>query len=239
MAEFKRSRLKRQNEEQITKKTVFLGVLTILFIIGILVFGLPLLIKFSVFLGNTKSKSSSDDTEKTLPPLAPRLVIPFEATNSGKINITGFSESKVNVELFKNDIPVGKVDSSENSDFSFQDISLDEGDNNFTAVASTEKNGSSEKSKSLNVVYDKTAPSLNVTNPSEADLTVDYADFDVVGTTDSGVSVYINNRIASVDTQGNFKLRWQLTTGKNTLEVKAVDEAGNETKKTINITFSL
>ena len=239
MAEFKRSRLKRQKEEQITKKTVFLGVLTIVFAIAVLVFGLPLLIKFSVFLGNSKTKNSSGDSVKTLPPLAPRLVVPFEATNSSKIDLSGFAEAKVTVELFKNETSVGKKEVTENGDFVFEDIRLDEGDNNFNAIVSNEKNGSSEKSKALNVVYDTSAPSLSLSNPSESELTVDYADFDITGATDKGSSVSINGRIAVVDDQGSFKLKWQLSTGKNSLEIKATDAAGNETKKTVNITYSL
>jgi hypothetical protein len=42
-----------------------------------------------------------------------------------------------------------------------------------------------------------------------------------------------------VDNNGGFKLKWQLNTGKNDLEIIARDTAGNETKKNISITYSL
>ena len=48
MPEFKRSRLERKKDEQITKKTVFMGFLTVVVFILIVVFGLPLLIKFQL-----------------------------------------------------------------------------------------------------------------------------------------------------------------------------------------------
>jgi len=89
------------------------------------------------------------------------------------------------------------------------------------------------------VSYDKTPPSLELTNPTEESLTVDSADFDIVGTTDTGSSVSINNRIAPVDNGGGFKLKWQLDMGKNDLEIVSTDLAGNQTKKKISITYSL
>jgi hypothetical protein len=239
MTEFRRSRLDRKTSEQITKKTVFLGLVTVVLAVLTLVFGLPLLIKFSVFLGQGKSKNQSDSEVKKLPPVAPRLVVPYEATNSSQIKISGFAEAKVTVELFKNDVSVGKTEVTENGDFSFENLNLDEGQNKFTAMASTENTGSGDDSKVVTIVYDKTAPELTLTNPSEDSLNVDYADFDIVGKTESGASVSVNNRIASVDSDGNFKLKWQLNTGKNELEIIAVDLAGNETKRKVTISYSL
>lgn len=239
MAEFKRSRLNRATNEQITKKTVILGLMTVVLAILVIFFGLPLLIKFSVFLGQGKSKNQTDSEVKKLPPVAPRLVIPYEATNSGQIKITGFAEAKVKVELFKNETLVGTTEVTENGDFMFENLSLDEGDNSFTAMASTDENGSGDDSSPVVVVYDTKAPELTVTNPSEESLNVDYADFDIVGKTESGSSISINNRIATVDNDGNFKLKWQLNTGKNELEVTATDLAGNQTKKKVTITYSL
>jgi bacillopeptidase F len=237
MAEFKRSRLNRQNNDQVTKKTVLLGFLTIVLAIAVLAFGLPLLIKFSIFLGQGKSSASTVD--KVLPPLAPRLVLPFEATNSAAIDVQGFAEAKVIVELFKNDVSVGKTEVTDSGDFAFSGVSLNEGDNNFSAVASTDKSGSGEKSTPIDLIYDKTPPSLTLTNPSEDSLSVDSADFDITGTTDKGASVVVNDRIAVVDDNGNFKLKWQLNTGKNDLQIIARDVAGNATAKSISITYSL
>jgi hypothetical protein len=238
MAEFKRSRLIRKSQDQITKKTVFLGFLTILSLILVLVFGLPLLVKFSVFLGEGK-KDLGQTEEKILAPLAPRLVIAYEATNSATININGFAEPKVMVELFRNGLSVGKNEVTEDGDFVFKNIILGEGDNSFNAVASTTEAGSGDDSKTIIVLYDKNPPGLELTNPSEESLSVDSADFDIIGKTDKGSSISINNRIALVDDDGNFKLKWQLNMGKNDLEITSTDLAGNQTKKKISITYSL
>jgi bacillopeptidase F len=239
MAEFKRSRLERRADEQITKKTIFLGIFTVLLFVFILAFGLPLLVRFSVFLGDSKNKHDSSTKEAVLPPVAPRLVVPFEATNSANINITGYAEANVGVELMKNDVSVGKTQVSGSGDFVFNDVELNEGDNVFTAVAITDKGGRSETSKPAVVLYTTRAPQLTMTNPSEDTLTVDYADFDIIGQSEKGVSVTVNSRVAMVDDDGKFKFKMQLNAGKNDIEIVVRDMAGNETKKKITITYDI
>jgi hypothetical protein len=239
MAEFKRSRLDRKTNDQITKKTVFLGIITIVLGLLVLIYGLPLLIKFSIILGEGKNKKNTVSEEKVMPPLAPRILREFEATNSATIKIKGFAEAKVKVELYKNDISIGITEVSDNGDFIFDKINLDSGDNYFSAIASTEKAGSGDGSETLNVVYDTVAPTLVLTNPGEEKLSVDYNDFDIVGTTDKGSSVLINDKIVKVDDDGGFKEKWQLTIGENNLVVIARDVAGNETKRSISINYSL
>jgi bacillopeptidase F len=236
MPDFKRSRLERKKEEQITKKTIWLGFLTISIFILIIVFGLPLLIRFSVLLGNTKSNKDTTG-DNVLPPLAPRLVVPFEATNSSKIKISGFAESGSVVELLKNEESVGKADVTQEGDFSFDNVDLSEGDNSFSAVAIKDKNGSSEASKPIVVIFDNKVPELTVSNPKEDTLTVDSTDFDIIGKSEPGVSVLVNGKVAVVDNSGNFKLKMQLNSGKNDIEIVVRDEALNETRKTVSITY--
>jgi len=239
MAEFKRSRLERKSDDQITKKTISLGIFTILLFILVIFFGLPFLIKFSVFLGESKSKREGTVKDVVLPPLAPRLVVPFEATNSAKIDISGLAESGVTVELLKNDVSMGKAEVSSNGDFTFSGIDLNDGDNGFSAIALSDKSGNSDKSKTINVAFDNQAPELTMTNPTEDSITVDYADFDVVGKSEKGVSALVNGRVAMVDDEGKFKLKIQLNAGDNNIEIIVKDLAGNETKKTIKIKYDI
>ncbi len=236
MADFKRSRLERKKEEQVTKKTVWLGFLTISILILIIVFGLPILIRFSILLGNTKSNKDTNN-DNVLAPLAPRLVVPFEATNSSKIKISGFAESGSMVQLLKNEESVGKVDVNEEGDFSFDNIELSDGDNSFSAVAIKDKNGSSQASKPIIVIFDNKGPELTITNPAEDKLTVDFADFDIIGKSEPGVSVLVNGKVAIVNDDGNFKFKMQLNSGKNDIEIVARDVALNETRKNISITY--
>jgi len=233
-----RSRLIRKQDEEITKKTVVLGGVTVLIFIAVLVFGLPLLIKLSVLLGNAKSQSK-DNQEKLLPPLPPRLVLNFEATNSAKFSIYGVAEPNVEVELLKDDLSLGKNTVDEKGGFSFTGITLEKGGNTFTAIASKEKEGQSELSKAVTIIYDDQPPSLVMTNPVEDKLTVESSDFDIVGKSDKGVSVVINGKLATVDDEGGFKLKVQLNAGKNNMEIVIRSLAGNVTKKTIELTYDI
>ena len=237
MAKFYSSRLEKKEDEEITKKTVVMGVFTVLILVLVLIFGLPFLVKVSVLLGEAKNRNSVSQVEKLMPPLPPRLVVNYEATNSATISISGLSEVGTNVELLKNDISVGKVLTSDNGDFKFNDISLDEGENQFFATASKDKVGGSELSKMIKIEYDKTVPILTMINPSENSLKVDTADFDVIGQSEKGVSATVNGRLAMVDDAGKFKIKFQLNAGKNDIEIVVKDLAGNETRKKIAITF--
>ena len=239
MAEFKRSRLEKKAEEEITRKTVLLGLLTIGVFIVLLVFGLPFLIKFSIVLGDLKRGRDGDIKDRVLPPTAPRIVIPYEATNSAVISIGGFAERKVMVELLKNEVSVGRVEVSDNGDFNFSDISLDQGESVFTAVAISEKGGSGEPSKEAKIIFDDKVPELAMLNPVEDSLKVDSSDFDIIGQSEKGVTVLVNNRLAMVDDSGKFKIKLQLNTGKNDVEVIVKDLAGNETRKKIEITYDI
>ncbi|MPN08161.1 Bacillopeptidase F [bioreactor metagenome] len=192
--------------------------------------------KFSVFLGNTKKVDNSD--EKLVPPLAPRLVIPYEATNSANISVNGFTEVGVEVELFKNEVSIGKTQVTDSGDFAFKNISLEEGSNSFSAIAISKKAGSSDGSTPILVSFDNKIPELKIINPTESELTVDYADFDIIGESEKGASVTINGKVAVVDDDGKFKLKFQLNMGKNELEIVSKDMAGNESKKKITITYS-
>lgn len=239
MTQFRRSRLKIKADEEITKKTLFLGLLTIVVFTLMVIFGLPFLIKFSIMLGEARSKKDSQVTEKVLPPMAPRLILPFEATNSGQISVTGLAEKNITVELLKNETSIGKTVTNDAGEFSFNDIQLEQGDSRFSAIAISDISGSSESSKEITVTYDNIAPSLAMTNPSENSLSVDSADFDIIGQSEKGVSVTVNGQIAMVDDLGKFKLKLQLNTGKNNVEIVVRDLAGNETKKTITINYDI
>lgn len=239
MAEFHRSRLEKKNDEEITRKTVLLGLLTIAVFVMLLIFGLPILIKFSIILGDLKRGKDNDQKDRVLPPTAPRIVVPYEATNSAVVSIGGIAERKVMVELLKNDVSVGKVEVNDAGDFVFPEVSLDQGESVFTAVAISEKGGSGEVSKEAKIVFDDKAPELSMLNPVEDAIKVDSADFDVIGQSEKGVNVMVNGRMAMVDDTGKFKLKLQLNTGKNEVEIVIKDLAGNEIRKKITITFDI
>jgi bacillopeptidase F len=202
-------------------------------------FGLPFLVKFSIFLGEAKSKNGDVVAEKVLPPMTPRLILPFEATNSAQITITGVSDPGVTVQLLKNDVAVQKTTVAEDGSFVFTAVDLDKGTNSFNAIAVADKGGNSEETKPLVVLYDDQLPDLALENPKTDISTIDKSSIDILGTTEKGASVIVNNQVAMVDDSGKFKIRIQLSMGKNEVIITAEDTAGNVTKKTLNITYDI
>jgi hypothetical protein len=205
----------------------------------VVVLGLPFLIRLTVMIGNNKSKNDSQIVMKVLPPMAPRLIMPFEATNSSQTIIKGLAEKNVMVELLKNDVSIGKVQTNDAGEFSFDNILLDQGDNLFTAIVISDNGGSSEPSKAVVIAYDNIPPNLVMLNPSQDSLDVSSADFDIIGQSDKGVSVTVNGQLAMVDDLGKFKIKLQLNTGKNEINIVVLDMAGNVTRKTISITYDI
>ena len=239
MAEFKRSRLSRKSEEQITKKTVLVGLLTALLFVLVVIFGLPLLFRFSLLLGDMRSRVAVDDNVKVIPPSSPRMIIPYEATNSALIKVSGYAEVETDVELLLNGISYERKTVDEDGSFVFENVSLIEGENYFQSQAISKDNIASELSNSFPVIYDKIPPYLNITNPSEESVEVESLDYEIRGETESGSSVIINNSIAIVDDVGQFKLKIQLISGENEVEIISRDLAGNETKKKVKIKYAL
>ena len=234
MAEFKRSRLARKADEQITKKTVFLGFMTVLLFLLMVIFGLPLLIKFSIFLGETR-KNKDVVVEKILPPQAPRVILPFEATNTAKIDINGVAEPNIKVRLLKNDVSLNEAQVTAEGDFVFENINLDKGENVFTLMAESKDGRTSDLSKPVVVVYDDSFPTIEMENPKEDNVSVDSVDFDVTGKTEKGVSVTVSGNVAMVDDNGFFKSKVQLNAGESEIEIIARSLAGNETRKKVKI----
>lgn len=239
MAEFQRPKIIKSDDEQITKRTIILGIVTLVVFLVMIIFGLPFLVRFSIFLGQIRGNKDGEVVEKKLPPMVPRLVLTYEATNSAKVNISGFGEVDSMVDLMKDETSIARVAVTSSGDFLFREVKLEKGENTFTAVASKEGGANSEASKPVSVVFDDEPPPLEMTNPKEDSLSVDYADFDVAGKSEKGVSVTINGHITMVDSEGKFKLKYQLQAGKNEIEVVVKDLAGNETRKKVEIKYDI
>jgi len=218
-------------------KTFLLGFIVVVLLVLVVLFGFSFLVRFTAFLGERKEASSDVIEDSGLPPLAPRIFIPFEATNSAALSVSGTAESGTLIELEKDDILLDTINVDDDGGFVFDNILLNLGDNVFSAVAVAADGKRSEVSKEIVVIFDNEVPRLDMLNPTEESLTVEYEDFDVVGKVDTDVSVTVNGRIGLIDSEGNFKVKIQLQPGKNNIEVKARDLAGNETKKIIEIIY--
>lgn len=239
MPEFKKKFFSESQDKKIddlTKKTIVFGTATFALFVLLFVFGLPLLIKFSVFLGEGR-KNAEVKKQIVLPPQPPRLLLPFESTPSAQINLKGFAEPNVLVDLYLDGQKVSSKNSDSAGEFLFSGVNLKSGPNIFTTMASLSSDLKSEFSAEELVIRDETAPELVISNPDKESMNVDYSDFDIIGKTDKKSYVTINNYVATVNDLGEFKMKMQLQLGKNEYTIKSRDEAGNQTVKKVTITY--
>ena len=94
--------------------------------------------------------------------------------------------------------------------------------------------------RKLNVFEDSNGPALTITSPSNNQI-FDSPNITVRGSTtdsESGIEkVAINGNTVSFSSDGSFSKVINLTEGSNTITIIAIDKVGNQTTKTLNVTY--
>jgi len=235
----KRSRLQRKKEKDSIKQA-----LTYLFLIFLVLFlmiklGLPALIKMAGFISNISSAGKKIETEEILPPRAPKLFPLPEATPSGKLNIEGYAEPGITIQLFLRGISAEETTADNEGNFIFNDVHLRDGENEIYVIANDDRGNSSDASRSFTVTVDKDAPLLIIDNPEDEQKFFDNDNpITVRGKSEEDVDLRINERLVLVQSSGDFEINLSLEEGDNQIEAIARDNAGNETKKTLIVNYS-
>jgi len=232
------SLLTRKEEKRNLRKSFLYGFLTILLGIAIFFLGVPALIKLAVFVGKINSSSTPPEQTDNVPPSPPVFEPAFEATNSATISLSGFAESESTLKLFfNNEEKEVLVDNS--GTFIFNDLKLKEGQNRIYAVAIDKVGNESSDSKRVSVLYDNEAPELEINQPQDGEtITDDNNKIEIVGQTEEGTDVLVNDHFVVVDSEGNFNYQISLDKGENEIKVLTEDSAGNQTEKIVKINYS-
>lgn len=231
------NRLAKKEEAATVKRIFVLSVISGLLAIFMFTLGIPLLGKFADFLelilGSQKQSQSQNAQIITAPNLDP---IPA-ATNSALIDIRGFASDGSGVELYLNNNSVAKVEIA-SGNFSFENVQLQSGENSIGAKTLSDTGQESEFSKILTIKLDTQAPELAVENPQENQSFSGNNRIKVSGKTDQDSQVYANGFLASINFEGQFDVMIPVAEGDSTVEIRAIDEAGNVTAEKRNIHFS-
>ena len=124
-----------------------------------------------------------------------------------------------------------------NGKFQFENLTLSEGENEISAKSISQSGKESDFSASIKVILDKTPPKLDVESPSDGQSFSQDNRIKVIGKTDKDVQVYANGFLASVNNEGNFEVFVPVSEGESSIEIKAVDEAGNAKTETRKVNF--
>ena len=234
------SRLEKKNRQRQWHQTwLWLG-LTILLVTGAIFIGIPALVKLAGWWGDVSGGAASSATEDTLPPAPPRLAIPWTATNSATLDLVGYAEPGSQVEVFTNDKSAKIVTADASGQFLANSLPLEDGQNRISAKAKDQANNQSGSSSTESVTYDHQPPKLTIEKPQEGSQYFGSSQkkIEVIGETEPGAEVLVNNRSMVVDQKGKFSTIIQLNDGEQTISAIARDAAGNETKQEIKVTYS-
>lgn len=235
MAKF--SRLIRKQESKNVKLAVIYGILTLALAVAVIAFGIPALIKLAIFLGDIRSSSVPIESQDTIPPSPPIFTTSAEATSKRFLSVAGYAEPAAKVTIVVNTLEGGEVVADNEGLFKFE-INLDEGENEIYALAKDGAGNESGQSQKLMIVFDEKPPKLEVTAPSKEKTTTDKNKIEIVGLTEAGATVTINEHLTVLDQNGAFTYSLGLSAGENEIMVTATDKAGNKTEKILTVTFS-
>jgi len=225
-------------EKNNQKKAITFVGLSIVTIVVLFFFGIPLIAKFVSFISDFSKKDTPITVNDNTPPAPPRFNNLPDGFNKQQIDISGNTEEGSTVTIFINDLS-NEVVSDNYGEFNIlADLKL--GENIIYATAKDQSGNQSVESNRYVVVYDNEAPQITIKSPSSGQSFYgqDQKEIEITGNTDPKSSLTINDRFVSVTDSGDFKYKFSLNDGENSLNFKAIDIAQNETEKTMTVTFT-
>ncbi len=200
--------------------------------------GLPALIgSLSVFIKLKKKKKKVETLDAAITP--PVLNIPFEATNTATLKLSGYSSPNTKVEIYIDDQLVETIETDSDGAFNIEALELALGINNIYGKTINEKGNSSLASKTIKLIYNNEQPILEVTEPSDGqEIKGGDKKIRVSGKTEPINSITINGVTAIVNGDGNFSKEISLNDGDNLIEVVAINQVGNSTKHSVTVKYS-
>lgn len=221
-----------------TRQAVRLSIIAIALLIIFLIYGLPLLARFSTFIVNLGQKDEQVQISDTTPPAPPTFLDVPEFTNKSSLKITGKSEDGATIVLYKNgDQEEVLADKSGSFQFNFD---LLKGKNTLSAVAVDKAGNQSQATKEVTITNDTESPTITIESPQNGDSFSGNFErqLTIKGSTGEKTDLTINDRSTLVNADGSFTFSTSLEEGENTFNLKAVDKAGNETETSITVNYS-
>lgn len=229
----------RRWEKRTRKRLIWTIVLSLALIYAATTWVLPNLIWSLSFLNQLKpvTKPTTPLSESIIlsPPL---LNIPYEATSTSSINISGFTLPASQVEIYVDDTLSKTATAAKDGSFKAEKISLSLGTNRIYGKVVDEKGNSSLPSKVITITYSNEKPKLEITEPMDGQL-IKGGDkkVSVRGTTDPDNRLQINDSKILVGPQGEFLYFLPLSDGDNNLTITATNSSGNITTIIRKVTY--
>lgn len=220
--------LLKKREREVYRRLLFVLMIVVFLVLFMLIFGLQILVKIAEFLDIVQNTSRPESSRQdTIPPFPPRIDSQSTATNSARINISGYAESGNEVDIkINNKSYKSSADSS--GRFKSENISLTEGEN-IVIVTSADRAGNQSQQSSIKIIYDKITPFLEIIEPSgNTTYRGQSREIKVRGKTEPESAVTVNDSLAIINAEGDFSFNMTLIDGENLIRIEAQDPAGNK-----------
>lgn len=234
-----RPRSLRHSESKAKKKLIYT-------IVGILIatyvlfnWGLPFIIGHLSFL-NKREKPIDAETLRIDEAIAPPvLYIPFEATNSASLPISGYAAPLSKVEVYIDEEIKAQVSTDSEGKFLTSPIALNLGTNNISAVTINDSDKKSLPSKNIKLFFSNEKPGLEISEPGDGtEVKGGDKKVKVAGKTDANNSITVNGATVIVDSEGNFQTVIPLNDGDNTITIISSNSFGNSNQIQRNVKFA-
>lgn len=231
------SRLSRMQEKENRWQIVAYCGLGVVLLFLVFKFGIPGIFSLASTINNMRHSGTNATT-----PAGPNLEIPskpsisaqYTATSSSSVKITGVADPNINVTLFRGDQLLDNTVSDDQGQFNF-DGQLSSGQNVFTVQATSNSGKKSETSDPVSVNSNNQPPKLEITSPADGATITNSDSVDIVGKTDPGADITVNDSNAIVNDSGEFRYFLRLNNGDNHVKVVSTDSAGNTTTKELTV----
>lgn len=235
------SRITQHHEGVLIRRLLYAVIILVILIIGFMLWGVQTLVSISEVAGSVMRPDVP--LQKRSEPIFPPRFEPLpSATNSAQVTITGAGRSGLEMQLFRDgeDVPIKKTIIGNDGLFSFEGIILRDGKNIFRAKQVKDTGESSQFSDPFIITLDKQPPKVELSEPAENTRRqgADQKELKILGKTEDGVTVTINDRWVAVGSEGTFATSVTLIEGEHTIILVASDVAGNVTKITRTVRWA-
>jgi hypothetical protein len=232
------SRLDKIKTKHLLQQTGFLVAITIFIIVGFFVFGIPLLIKLAVNIGDQKSQSKFQVVDSQAPN-PPTIDFVPTATNSGDILISGYSEPNAIITLVDSGLSLGNTIVNNDGIFQLPISNLAEGLHQLTITATDTNQNQSLAAPVITINIDQTAPDITINHPEpDAIITGIYKQFITIeGTVSEPVKLTMNDTFLVVTNDNTFSTKIYLNDGENVFNFIATDLAGNQSNQELKVSY--
>ncbi|MCL4366897.1 hypothetical protein M1563_01875 [Patescibacteria group bacterium] len=232
----------RRLERKSRNKLIVTAIISAFLLIVAFLWLIPALVGGLSFINTFKPKTTTVQQVADTPTLAPPVLnIPYEATNTATIKISGYAQAFTKVELYVDNDLKTTVDTHGDGSFQSDDISLNLGTNNIYGKTVDDQGNTSLPSKTIPLNFDDQKPTLNIDQP-EDNTVMNGGDkrITISGSTDSSkdVTVSANGIRIIVNSDGHFSSTFTLNDGDNYISITATDSAGNTTTVTRKVTYN-